>query len=217
MVFRNQKQETKDVDLLFEKPSECRLFSQALGKMGFAGETRLEKAYEEMHADGGIWKSPEGARFDLFVKTVCNALSLSKAMKKRSEPLEAYGRLQVRSMSNEDVILLKGITNRTRDTDDIAAVTRTAKVDWGIVLGECRNQSSSRQWYGSLLNKLQELKDRHGIDIPIANELEKLDELSLLKEAYARRKAKGWSHAQAVEELRKHGATDNELSQAEIL
>lgn len=216
MVFRNQKPETKDVDLLFEDAEYCKAFTTALEEMGFSEETRIEKPYQEMHADGGIWKSSQGARFDLFVKKVCNALEISEAIKARSELLGSYKKLQVRSMANEDVILFKGITDRPRDTDDIAAVTRSAKINWQTILKECRNQSSSRALYASLLYKLEELKELHGIDIPITRELKKLDELALLKEAYARRREKGLLHSQAITELKKHGATDSELRQAGI-
>jgi len=212
MCFRDQKNATKDLDLVFSSAKSYHEFVRALRELGFKEPPRLERAYEKMEA-ASIWQDESGFRFDLFVKTVCNALSMSKGMRKRSELLGEFGRLEVRIVSNEDVILFKSVTERPGDADDIAAIARRARIDWRTVLNECIRQSRKRAWYGALCNKLEELKARHGIDIPIRRELERLYKQWLVKKAYENHLKKGLSKKQALAELKKRGFTEKELSQ----
>ncbi len=76
---------------------------------------------------------------------------------------------------------------------------------------ECKLQSKKDSWYGLLHNKLLEIKDRHGIDAPIAKQLLKLDRESILKEAYARMIGEGKSREDALAALRKKGFSKKEL------
>lgn len=215
MVFRNQKPATKDVDILLDDASESSALGRALRELGYAQSERLESEYSEMYAAGGIWKHEGDARVDLFVKKVCNCLELTPNMKKRSEPLGNYDNLSVSLFSNEDVVLFKSITDRVNDTDDVATIILTAKIDWQTVLAECKAQSGNRAWYGSVLSKFDELKDR-GLDIPLAAELQPLYEKRLLADAYGRRKDKR-GHESAVKELKEEGFTEKELRDAELL
>lgn len=216
MAFRNQKAATKDLDLLFENAGDCKLFSSALSNLGFSEKPGLEKAYSEMAASGGIWENGSGFRFDLFVGMVCNAIRLSRGVKKRSTKLGSYGNLEVMLVSNEDVILLKSITEREDDTNDIAAIIISSQVDWSIFLGECRAQSGERPWFGPVLDKLNELREKRGIDAPITREIEKLYQLSAIRDAYKIRLAKGMAREVAITELKKLGFTEKEIKEAKI-
>ncbi|MEM3555970.1 MAG: hypothetical protein QXF56_04600 [Candidatus Micrarchaeia archaeon] len=145
-----------------------------------------------------------GLGFDLFVKTVCGALKLSDAMSDRSEMLGKFGRLTVRVVSNEDVVLFKGVTQRPDDVNDIAAIVRTSGVDWGIILDECVLQSRKKLWYGLLYDKLVELKEKHGIDAPIKKKLLELDRKAVLKEVYCEMR-KRMSKKEGLKHLEKEG------------
>ncbi len=216
MAFRGQKVATKDLDLVFDTLSDCRAFSKAISSLGFAQKHVLTPAYSKMDAAGGIWQDADGFRFDLFVGTVCNALKLSVGVKKRSALLSSFGKLGVMLVSNEDVILFKSITERQGDSNDIAAIVASAPVDWETVLAECRAQSGKRPWYGSLVDKFADLKERHGIDAPIAGQVQKLYELSAIRESYRIKRKKGLTNKQAVAQLKKDGFTAKELKEAGV-
>jgi hypothetical protein len=213
MCFRNQKIATKDLDLVFEDAATFKSFFATIEKIGFKREKNLESEYEKMMA-AGVWKDNGDFRFDLFVKTVCNALELSERIVGRSENLGEYGNLVVKMVSNEDVILFKGITERLDDVNDIAAIIRTSKIDWDIVFEECKLQSRKRAWYGLLYDKLIEIKEKHGIDAPIIKKLQELDNKVLLKEAYDLRIKKGLSNEEAIRELVKMGFTRKQIEKA---
>ena len=212
MCFRGQKNATKDLDLVFKTAGDFKGFAVALARLGFTEPAKLEFAYEEMKASG-IWQNKPGFRFDLFVKTVCGALSLSDDMVSRSELLGDYGNLIVRMVSNEDVLLFKGITERPADVTDMAEIIRLANINWNVLLQECRNQSKTRAWYGSLYNKMLELEER-GIAPPITKTLEELDKKATLRAAYQLRITRGLNRASAVEELVKLGFTEKEIDEA---
>lgn len=211
MCFRNQKAGTKDLDLVFGSNGDCAFFAATLEKLGFVQQRLLEWEYEEMKA-AGIWRNKSDERLDLFVKSVCGAISLSEAMKKRAELLGNFGNLTVMMVSNEDVILFKGITARSRDADDIVGVVRSAKINWQVILRECIAQSRKTAWHGIFYNKLAEIKDKHGVDSPIARRLLQLDREVLLREKYQSLRKGGMSREEAFIHLRKeYGFTRKEL------
>jgi len=209
MCFRNQKTGTKDLDIVFRDDTDAKTFSDCAKKEGFASPARLADAYQMMKAYDILEDSAE-FRFDIFSKKVCGALALSKDMIARAEEFGSFGKLEVRLVSNEDVILFKGITERARDVDDIAAVARSSNIDWQIILDECKDQSSMESWYGLLYNKFVEIETKHGISAPIMNDLLKLDRQSVLEEAY-KRLLSGTSKQEALKELRKRGFSKKEL------
>ncbi|VVB98796.1 Uncharacterised protein [uncultured archaeon] len=201
MCFRGQKPATKDLDLVFPNHEASRGFAQAIRKLGFSEAKKLEAEYEDMKAEG-IWENKDGFRLDIFVGKVCGALSLSEGMKRRSVPLATYGRLSVRLVSDEDVVLFKGITERDGDVGDVAIILRN-EVDWNAILKECVEQSGERWWCGALHDKLAIVRQRHGISAPIMRDLLNLDRKVLIRSAYERRRKKGLSHDEAVKDLGK--------------
>ncbi|MGV8176606.1 MAG: DUF6036 family nucleotidyltransferase [Candidatus Bilamarchaeaceae archaeon] len=211
MCFRDQKNATKDLDLVFRNDHDAGEFCRCARKAGFTKPENVGDVYELMDAYG-ILERPDGFRLDIFSKVVCRALELSGGMEKRAEMLGDYGSLRVWLVSNEDVVLFKGITERPRDADDIASVIRSANIDWRIVLEECKSQSKMLKWYGLLYNKFAHIEEKHGIAAPIMEELLELDRETVLSEAYENMLGHGMGRAEALAELKKRGFTERELA-----
>lgn len=93
-------------------------------------------------------------------------------------------KLTVFRLSNEDLFLMKDMTERDRNLGDIALIART-DIDYELVLNECMEQSKKDQrdhiWESSLYGKCEELKEKYGIDIPIRNKLRKISEDKMIK------------------------------------
>ncbi len=213
MCFRNQKRGTKDIDLVFTNRKDHDVFAQALKEMGFSESGKLEKAYADMKASS-IWHNAEDFRFDLFTICVCGALELSEKMIARSSVLEVYGNLTVRLVSNEDVILFKGITERDNDTNDIYFINQGAIINWDIILQECIDQSKANFYYGLLYNKFMELEERRNFRVPIAAKILELDNKSVVREAFEALLRKGMSRKDAKAELIKKEFTEKEIDDA---
>ncbi|MBI5229245.1 hypothetical protein HY991_03980 [Candidatus Micrarchaeota archaeon] len=176
MAFRNQKPATKDVDLILDKERDYAVFTELIKHLGFKEPVEVEIEHKGIKAIDGMWDNPNGFRLDLFVKHVLHKLELTEQVKKRSELLASYGLLEVRMLSNEDVILFKCMTDRIDDLGDIAAIVRTSSIDWNIILEECKLQERSKKGglLLRLLEKLEELKEKQGIDAPILPQLRKI-------------------------------------------
>ena len=213
MCFRSQKNATKDLDLVFASAREYNEFIKILPKLGFKAQAAVSPEYMDMDATG-IWDEPNGFRLDLFVNKVCGKLSLSKDIISRSELLGVYGKLSVQAVSDTDIVLFKSITERSDDAADIASIVRSSKVDWQAVLNECKMQSKDRPWYGALLNKLYEIKDKHGINAPIAKQVEELYKASLIQHKVSQLQEGGMAKEEIRAELKRRGFTDREIKKA---
>ena len=210
MCFRGQKAGTKDLDLVFTSREDFQDFVSAIGKNGFTEAKQVETEYADMMA-AGIWRNKEDFRMDLFVNTVCRALSISGKMVQRSELLGEYGKLVVRLVSNEDVILFKGITERPDDANDIAAIILRSDINWNVVLDECIAQSKTTSWYGLLADKFADIEETQGITVPITGKILELDRQVLVKNALEMRLKKGMSRKDAISDLSKKGFSKKEL------
>ncbi|MCC7552446.1 hypothetical protein KO317_02145 [Candidatus Micrarchaeota archaeon] len=213
MCFRNQKSTTKDLDLLFKDSKSYNKFIQNLENLNFKKQNLISRVYINMEANS-IWDHISGFRLDLFVGSVCHKLFLSDSMIQRSKLLKQYGNLNVYIMSNEDIILLKAVTERIDDTADIASITHSTEVNWEIVLEECEVQSKNRFWYGELLNKFYELKESFGINPQIIPKIEELYQNALIKDKINELKDKGYSKKQIKKELKDRRFTDSEIEGA---
>jgi len=212
MCFRNQKISTKDLDLVFENKPQALAFSGKLSELRFKKKSGLETEYEEMKAEG-IWEEEEGGfRIDVFAGKVCDALELSKDVRERSEGLGVFGKLEVRMFSNEDVVLFKSVTERERDVDDIAAVIKTASLDWNAIKKEIEGQTKHYPNLPTLVfNKLVELKEKHEISPPITSWLKRKSNEQILRLEFKQRLEAGLTKEQALDSLAKHGFSKKEI------
>jgi len=211
MCFRGQKTGTKDLDIVFVESAPADDFCKAAKKEGFEAVKRLESPYQLMDAHA-VLENVDEFRLDVFSGKVCGKLALSKTMRLRAERFGSFGNLDVFLVSNEDVILFKAVTERARDADDIAAVIRLSRVDWNIIVEECKEQSKGVSWHGMLHNKLIEIQERHNITSPIIKEVAAYNERDILEAKYAQLQRGGMGKKEALAELKKRGFSKKELA-----
>ncbi|MBS3121242.1 hypothetical protein J4420_06015 [Candidatus Woesearchaeota archaeon] len=141
MMFYGYKDETKDVDLLFEQDSQRAEFIRALRMIGYSEMSLLriyipEKA-KEKHAPV-IYKRGE-SRFDLFVGKIFRT-QISPRMKEDLFAVHDFKHLyllQVKVLRKEHLVLLKAITDRQNDFDDIKTIVqKEPQFDWQYLIDE---------------------------------------------------------------------------------
>ncbi|MBI2137451.1 hypothetical protein HYU12_02945 [Candidatus Woesearchaeota archaeon] len=141
MMFYGYKDETKDIDLLFEEEKERAEFIRAIEKLGFA-ETSTFKIYvpeklRDKHKP--LMYCRHDIRFDLFVRKVFKTL-ISPRMKENIYALHEFRgehNLQVNVLRKEHIILLKAVTERQNDFDDIRTIVeKEKKLDWQYIIDE---------------------------------------------------------------------------------
>jgi hypothetical protein len=112
-------------------------------------------------------------RWDIFVETVAGQLRLTPEMKERCDEHREFGNLRIHFLSLTDIFLFKSITDREGDLEDGALIARQADIDWDEVMQELRTQEKLSVQYFSfaVLDTLDVLEERYGIDPPIHDEL----------------------------------------------
>ncbi len=206
LAFYGLKDATKDIDIILDNIDELTVLTAALKNLNYRepDAVLITRAYNKMQASN-ILENDYGFRWDLFVRNVCKALTLSDDMKSRAKTLWIKGKLKIQLVSKEDIFLFKGITEREADLDDMRMLAESG-LNWEIIRQECQNQSTSsgRLWENALYQKLIDLREKHHIESPIEKLLRAQVERKLVDKTLVQEIKKGnntiKSIAQAIKE-----------------
>ena len=141
MMFYGYKDETKDIDLLFESDGERKEFIRAIESLGFAGSSPFKIYIPEKLRDKHrpLMYTMGDSRFDLFVKCIFKTL-LSPNIKEDKYAMhefKAKHTLIVNVLRTEHIVLLKSVTERDRDFEDIITIAKKTKdFDWQYLVDE---------------------------------------------------------------------------------
>jgi hypothetical protein len=181
MSYQKLKAGTKGIDVIVETRHQAEIVARGLGAAGYhlLPNGTLTKEYQALGATA--YENPDGFRCEIFKKTVAHKLALSPDMKTRSKMIRKSGKLQVSILSNEDIFLMKGITDRDRDLEDMSLLARSG-VNYDSVFKECVNQSdrTGKLWEIGLHDKCEELEDKYGVRVPITKKLQRIAEEKML-------------------------------------
>lgn len=146
MMFYGYKDETKDVDLLFEKEEDRNKFIKAIEEIGYIQWAPLNIYIPEKLRDKYkplVFKFGDG-RFDLFVRKIFRTL-ISPKMKEDLFAVHDFKyahNLKVNVLRKEHIVLLKAVTERDRDFEDILTIIRKDKnFDWQYFIEEVEWQT----------------------------------------------------------------------------
>ncbi len=183
MAFYGLKAASKDIDIILTSQGDLTNLQTILEEIGYKepNPVLVTRAYNKMQTNA-ILENQDGFRWDLFLKTVCNALTLSAEMQKRATSLYQGNFLKVLIASKEDLFLFKGITEREADLDDMRILAQSG-LYWETISQECRRQSevSGVCWEGALYQNLLDLKEKYGIESPIEKSLRKVAERKIIE------------------------------------
>jgi hypothetical protein len=167
MSFLGIKDATKDVDAVVGAEASFRDLVEALRAEGYASVSHRAPRGDPREP-AAVLENRERFRWDLFVGRVCGGLRFSKAMRARSTRFLLADRLEVRLAAPEDILLLKSVTSRQRDRDDMR-VLHAHGVDYSVVVEEARRQAGrggERAWVAFLFLGLREMARRSGAVVP---------------------------------------------------
>ena len=183
MALRGEKNATKDLDLVLESQYDADELKKAFEKIGFRVDARRPEECSAL-VDAAILSKPAGLRADIFVGKVCDRLRFSEGMKSRAVLVDELGKVTLFMCSREDIFLLKSVTERTRDLDDMMSLFRRG-LSRDTILGECDLQSAlagfreSHIWEAFLFVKIEEMESRYGISIPWKRALKSRAEIKM--------------------------------------
>ena len=141
MMFYGYKDDTKDVDLLFENIEDREEFIRVLELMGF-NETSSFNVYIKMRQRSKgkpVMMEKEGARLDLFSEKIFSTI-LSDGMKNDKFAVHDFKEnktLRINVVRKEHIVLLKAVTERDKDFNDIKLIVDMDKnFDWQYFVDE---------------------------------------------------------------------------------
>lgn len=172
MIKYGLKAATKDIDVLFSTQREAVELVNALMRVEYyqIQSGRLAPEYKMMSATR-IVENHDGFRWDIFHEYVCKKLRLSPGMIKRATLFVETGQLNVWIISKEDIFLLKSVTERDDDEDDLLLLARSG-LDWEAILNECIGQSRCDMMCEiDLYDKLDKLRTSYGLETPISDRI----------------------------------------------
>jgi predicted transcriptional regulator len=175
MRLKGLKPRTKYCDLAVSDERAFNHIVETLKKVGYSSinKSRLS-ADDQRVAASDILEHPTRSRVDIFTRIVARKLALSDRMKKRAR-MEAHGKLKLGIMANEDVFLMKGVTLREGDIQDMAKLVQSPRFNWQVVWDEMERQEKDRldRFSAVLLESLDYLYEQTGIRAPFYKRLER--------------------------------------------
>ena len=168
MMFYGAKNTTKDVDLVFLKEEDLIEVKKILYNSGFDERKNIKGIFREDEAAGKpVMMDGKETRFDLFLNEVIGFRIHEKTIERLKESHE-FGNFIVKTASPEDILMMKGCTEREKDRDDAAELIKKFNINWNIILDEASNQTKIGIAAFPLLiyDFLTELRDNFKVDIP---------------------------------------------------
>ncbi|MBS3122677.1 hypothetical protein J4434_07390 [Candidatus Woesearchaeota archaeon] len=141
MMFYGYKDETKDIDILFEHLEEREEFIRVIKLIGFQETSPIKIYLPEKLRDPHrpLMYLKEDIRFNLFVKKIFKTL-ISPKMKEDLFAVHEFkgnNTLTLRVLRKEHLVILKTVTERDRDFEDIVTIFRKDKdFDWQYLVDE---------------------------------------------------------------------------------
>lgn len=169
MVFRGLKAGTKDIDLVVDTNEARDAIGEALKKMGYQSMWDMP---EHRGMEGVFLRKQGHVGVDVFVRQIMRKFCLSEGMKVRADPLRQFGNLVVSDCANEDIFLLKSLTHRPDDDNDVLVLAGTGlNATWMREELALQKRLSDEVWSEVVYRELGEIEQRTGVAIAIKERL----------------------------------------------
>ncbi|MBI1828719.1 MAG: hypothetical protein HY222_01640 [Thaumarchaeota archaeon] len=186
MRIKGLKARTKDIDIVVETKEDYESIVSALTKLGYTPRTNEEFSREDLRIYPSIMMiHPNRSQIDLYIKKILRTLSLSDTMIARTD-LADFGNLRLGVLRNEDVFLLKAVTSREADIQDMAELAKMNYVgdgkfrqrdfNWDIVWEEILRQEGENKvqsYSDNILQNIELMIQQTAIIPPFRNKLQR--------------------------------------------
>ena len=182
MSFYDLKTATKDIDVLLPSDVEASKLIKTLFKSGYYTIETKDPIYTKMKTRE-IIENKDGFRWDVFVNKVCGGLAFSEDMKKRSKPFKNFTNIKTYLISPEDIFILKAVTSRPRDREDMFTLFSHG-LDIDIIKKEIQKQAKQdedKAWLSYFFVGLDELVSEYNVIFPNYDEFLSLAEEEMLE------------------------------------
>ncbi len=178
MIQIGSKATTKDIDIVLKEQMELDHLMDALLEIGFEHmETETE---EELIRTAIHFQDRSGFKFDVFLGNIAGKLEFSDSMRERAVSINKLQHLDIRRLSNEDLFLLKSVSGRDIDLEDMSKLFQTG-LDWDIIISELKTQTkiTKRIWTVIFLDSITDLEKEYNLHCPRLKEITDIVEVQL--------------------------------------
>ena len=168
MMFYQAKNSTKDVDLVFLKKEDLEDVKNILHDSGFNERKNIKGiSRENEESSKPVMMEGKDTRFDLFLNEVIG-FKIHQATIERLREVHEFGNFTVKTASPEDILMMKGCTERERDRDDAAELIKKFNINWNVIISETSTQTKIGMVAFPLLlyEFLTELRENRNVDVP---------------------------------------------------
>lgn len=173
MRIKNLKDRTKDCDILLRNQYSARTIVDTLENMGYKSTNEMKMSPEDVRINAfDILVHESRSRIDIFKESVGNKLYLSQRIMNRAD-IKEFNNLKLGILANEDVFLLKAVTDREGDVHDMARIIQSGNFSWNIVWDELEKQEheSRNDLYRPFLEQIDNLMEQTRIHPPFYKKL----------------------------------------------
>lgn len=177
MRIKGLKGRTKDCDIVIDNDTSFNVLKKALVKLGYITKDRKNFSKDESRVEPFEKFSHinDSSDIEIFNSVIARKLYLSEKMKQRSKEEIFSGRHKLRLylLANEDIFLLKAVTDREGDLYDMTKLIQDSNFHWNIVWDEIERQENDTGYHFSsiILNTFENLVLSSNIKPPIFNKL----------------------------------------------
>lgn len=150
MRIKGLKQSTKDCDIVVEKYA-LESVMNAIKKIGYSSKNEKDLSKDDTRVKPFIkFTHPNSRDIEIFCDDIARKFYLSERMKKRAKENKTFiqnDKLKLYLLSNEDIFLLKAVTDREGDLYDMTKLVQSGNFDWDIVWTELTEQEKDTGKY----------------------------------------------------------------------
>lgn len=142
MMLQGLKGETLDIDLVFDKEGDRKTFIETLESMKFRKDERrvIERYGLKKNTPEMLRLESDEFTFDLFLNKIVSSI-FSEGMKSRAKQTHEFGsNLIIRAADPHDILIMKSLTGRAKDEEDILSIINNNKINWDLIVEEAREQ-----------------------------------------------------------------------------
>lgn len=138
MIFRGLKAQTLDVDVVFNNEEDRQAFKEAALAIGYKPlDARIVYPKKENVPDVVTMGD---VRIDLFLFKIISS-TFTPSMQQRAVEKHEFGTtLTVKVADPHDILLMKVVTGREKDDEDIVSLITNTTINWNSILKELQEQ-----------------------------------------------------------------------------
>lgn len=158
MMLHALKTVTLDIDLVFLNEDDRTMMKQTVDALNYK-EFDATKVYGT-RPEAPIMVTIEDARLDLFSRNVLGVRFSDSMIQRATDTHQFVDTLIIHPADIHDIMIMKSVTQRAKDEEDVVALLKSGKIHWPFIIAEVENQVSlgnerANLSLGHLLERLQ--------------------------------------------------------------